>query len=63
MENKRFLNAGDVASFMDVSVPMAYRIIRKLNAELAARGYITVAGKVSKAYFEEKVYCAASSTV
>ena len=56
MENKRFLNVQDVAAFMDISVPMAYKIIRRLNEELAAQGYITVAGKVSRVYFEEKVY-------
>lgn len=56
MENKRFLNASDVASFMGISVPMAYKIIRCLNDELSAQGFITVAGKVSRCYFEQKVY-------
>ena len=56
MENKRFLNASDVADFMGISVPMAYKIIRRLNDELSAQGFITVAGKVSRCYFEQKVY-------
>ena len=56
MENKRFMNADDVAEFMGVSVPMAYKIIRKLNDELLAQGYLTVAGRVSRRYFEQKVY-------
>ena len=56
MENKRFLNANDVASFMGISVPMAYKIIRRLNDELSAKGFITVSGKVSRCYFEQKVY-------
>lgn len=56
MENKRFLNASDVANFMGISVPMAYKIIRRLNNELSAQGFITVAGKVSRCYFEQKVY-------
>ena len=56
MENKRFMNAGDVAEFMGVSIPMAYKIIRKLNDELRAQGYLTVAGRVSRRYFEQKVY-------
>ena len=38
MENKRFLNASDVAEFMGISVPMAYKIIRRLNEELSAQG-------------------------
>lgn len=53
---KRFLNAKDVAEYMDVSKPMAYKIIRQLNDELSINGYITVAGKVSRRYFEEKVF-------
>ena len=56
MESKRFLNASDVADFMGISVPMAYKIIRRLNDELSAQGFITVAGKVSRCYFEQKVY-------
>ncbi len=56
MENKRFLKADDVAEYLCVSVPTAYKIIRQLNSELSSKGYITVAGRVSRAYFEQKVY-------
>ena len=56
MTEKRFLNANDVAEFMDVSVPMAYKIIRRLNTELQEKGYLTVSGKVSRSFFEEKTY-------
>lgn len=55
-ETKRFLNANDVAAYMDVSTAMAYKIIRKLNDELSVQGYITIAGKVSRKYFEAKIY-------
>lgn len=61
MEDKRFLNVNDVAVYMDVSVPKAYKIIRTLNAELDEKGYITVAGKVNRLFFEEKIYCGTSS--
>ena len=56
MENKKFLNVDDVAAYMGISIPTAYKIIRKLNDELSAQGYITVAGRVSRAYFEHKTY-------
>ena len=56
MKNKRYLTAADVAEFMDISVPMAYKIIRRLNDELSAGGYIVVAGRVSRSYFEQKIY-------
>lgn len=61
MESKRFLDVKDVAAYMGVSTSMAYRIIRNLNHELSRQGYVTVAGRVSRAYFEEKVYGAVSA--
>lgn len=55
-DEKMFLNANDVSKYMSISVPMAYKIIRKLNNELEANGYITIAGKVNKRFFESKIY-------
>lgn len=57
-EEKRFMTAADVADYMDISVPMAYKVIRMLNDELKEKGYLTISGKISRAYFEEKVYAA-----
>lgn len=54
MKDKCFLNAEDVASFMDVPIPAACKIIRKLDDELKKLGHITVAGKISGARFESK---------
>ena len=55
MKDKCFLNAEDVASFMDVPIPAACKIIRKLDDELKKPGHITtVAGKISGAGFESK---------
>ena len=55
MLEKNFLTAADVSEYMGISVPMAYKIIRRLNDELNAQGYLTVSGKVNKRYFEYKV--------
>ena len=56
MKEKRYLKAEDVALYMDISIPMAYKIIRKLNNELVAQGYLVVAGRINRAYFEKKIY-------
>lgn len=53
---KRFLTARDVAERMQVSVSMAYKIIRKLNLELNKKGFLTVSGKVSRTYFEDRLF-------
>ena len=57
LDQKLFLTASDVSLYMSVSKPMAYKIIRKLNDELDAKGYLTIAGKVNRNYFEQKIYC------
>lgn len=60
MNDKNFLDVKDVAGYMGISIPTAYKVIKKLNDELANLGYITVAGRISRKYFEEKVFgCAA----
>lgn len=56
METKKFLDVNDVASYMGISVSKSYKIIQGLNKELRSKGYITVAGKISRTYFEEKIY-------
>ena len=55
MNEKNFLTAADVSEYMGVSMPMAYKIIRKLNDELRAQGYLTVSGRINRRYFEIKV--------
>lgn len=54
--NKKFLGAEDIATILEVSKGHAYKIIKRLNTELEAKGYITVAGKISRRYFEERCY-------
>ena len=56
MTDKRFLNAREVADIMGISVSTAYKIIRNLNDELKSNGYVTVSGKVSREYFENKAF-------
>lgn len=55
-ETKMFLRVDDVANLLDISTQSAYKIMRKLNKELEANGYITVSGRISRQYFESKVY-------
>lgn len=52
----QFYNVNDVVNILGVSRPKAYAIMRQLNLELASKGYIIVAGKVSAQYFNEKLY-------
>ncbi len=54
MTDKPFLSAEDVASILNISKGYAYKIMRDLNAELKAKGYITISGRVNTQYFLEK---------
>ena len=55
MEEKTFLTVDEVAEILTVSKSKAYEIVRQLNKELKAKGLITVAARVSKAYFYERM--------
>lgn len=65
MENKdtktvsvrqEFYTAQEVATMLGVSKTSTYRVIKRLNAELEEKVYITITGKISKRYFLEKSY-------
>ena len=56
MENSRFVKVDEVAADFGISESMAYRIIKKLNGELKEKGYITIAGRVSRKYYLERTY-------
>ena len=56
MEKQMFLRAADVAELLEISRPKAYAVIRELNEELKAKGFVTIAGRLSKQYFSEKFY-------
>lgn len=56
MEDELFVTADTVAKDFKVSKGLAYRMIREMNAELKAQGYLTVAGRVSRKYYLERIY-------
>jgi len=51
-----FIKVDEVAAVLGVSKSYAYKIVCEMNNELKRRGFITIAGRVSKQYFEEKLY-------
>lgn len=53
---KQVMNVRDVMEILEVSESKAYGILRQMNDELKAKGFITIPGKVPTAFFEEKVY-------
>lgn len=60
MENK-FIRVDEVAQELDVSTSYAYKLIRQLNNELKAKGFVVIAGRVNRQYFNERLYGAERS--
>lgn len=56
MVDKTMMTATEVAEALNVSKGKAYKIIRKLNDELASQGYIVISGRVPRAYWKKKFY-------
>ena len=56
-ENKKiYITANELAEMLGVSVGHAYKLIRKLNQELEKEGFLVIAGKVPRRYFEKRWY-------
>lgn len=56
MQNGLFIRADEISEELGVSIAYAYKLVRQLNAELAKQGYLTISGRVSRSYFNEKIY-------
>ena len=54
---KTYFDVNDIMLITGVKQSKAYQIIKKLNIELREKGYIVIAGQVSKKFFYEKYYC------
>ena len=56
MSDALFIKAEEIARELEVSKPYAYKLVRDLNEELKKKGFMTIAGRVSRQYFNEKFY-------
>lgn len=62
MAGKMFMRVEEVAEELDVSIPYAYKLIRKMNEELKKTGCITIAGRIDRKFFHEKFYTTKDQT-
>lgn len=56
MKSNMFMSVDEVVEELGISKPFAYKLIRQMNSELKAKGFITINGRVSRKYFMEKFY-------
>ncbi len=52
----QYVTATELMETLGVSKGKAYQIIRQLNDELAEQGFIRIAGKCPRKYFEKRYY-------
>jgi len=55
-KRKMYLSVEDVAEVFDISVSFAYRVVERMNAELASKNYYVILGRVPTRYVEDKIY-------
>lgn len=57
MDNQSiYITAPELAQVMGVSNGHAYKLIREVNTELKKQGYLTIAGKLPRAYLKKCLY-------
>ena len=56
MSKELFVRAEEVAGALGISKPYASKLVREMNEELKQKGFLTIPGRVSRRYFEEKFY-------
>ena len=56
MSKELFVRAEEVAGVLGISKHYAYKLVREMNEELKQKGFLTIPGRVSRNYFEEKFY-------
>lgn len=56
MNESLFIRVEEVAQELEISKGHAYKVVQKLNAELKEQGYMTIAGRTNRKYYEQKIY-------
>lgn len=55
-KRKMYLSVEDVAEVFDISVSFAYRVVERMNADLANKNYYVILGRVPTRYVEDTIY-------
>lgn len=56
MKEQSFITAEELSKMLSISKGHAYKVIHRLNEELAQLGYLTFAGRIPRKYLEERCY-------
>ena len=56
MQGCLYYTASEVQEMLGVSRGKAYQVVRDLNEELETKGFVVIAGKIPKQFFNEHYY-------
>ncbi len=56
MAGQMFMRVDEVAEALGVSIPYAYKLIKRLNEELKKTGCITISGRIDRKFFYDNFY-------
>jgi len=56
MRQNYMMTAIDIAEELGISKGHAYKMIRQLNEELNEDGFVVIAGRIPRAFWEKKFY-------
>lgn len=51
-----FIRVDTIVDDLQISKPLAYRLMKEMNDELSAKGYLTISGRVPRAYYYERFF-------
>ena len=54
-KRKMYLSVEDIAELFGLSVSFAYRVVERMNADLASKNYYVILGRVPTRYVEDKM--------
>ena len=52
-KRKMYLSVEDIAELFELSVSFAYRVVERMNADLASKNYYVILGRVPTRYVED----------
>lgn len=56
MGERKLIKADDLVRELEISKPLAYKLIATMNKELKDKGYMIISGKVPEAYYNERFF-------
>ena len=55
-ETGLFVRVDTIMEELQISKPLAYKLMKEMNDELRAKGFIVISGRVPRQYYLERFY-------